>query len=85
MTPEEKAQELIESFYLCMPFKDIKLTDCGENEDLIIKMEKLSAKQCAEIAIHEILKDIPDASDDDSPYNHELMYWQQVKQEIEKL
>ena len=44
MTPEEKAQELIESFYLCMPFKDIKLTDCGENEDLIIKMEKLVKK-----------------------------------------
>jgi hypothetical protein len=24
-----------------------------------------------------------DASDDDSPYNHELKYWQEVKQEIE--
>jgi hypothetical protein len=28
---------------------------------------------------------IPDASDDDSPYNHELKYWQEVKQEISNI
>jgi len=41
------------------------------------------AKQCALIAVGEIIKAIPDASDDNSPYNHELKYWQEVKQEIE--
>jgi hypothetical protein len=43
------------------------------------------AKQCALIAVDEIMKAIPDASFDDSPYNHELVWWQEVKQEIEKL
>jgi hypothetical protein len=55
---EKKANELIESFYLCMPFKDVKLTACAERPDLIIKMEKLSAKQCAIIAVDEILANI---------------------------
>ena len=41
------------------------------------------AKQCAIIAVDEIMLAIPDASDDDSPYNHELKYWQQVKHELE--
>ena len=40
------------------------------------------AKQCALIAVDEIIKAIPDASDDDSPYNHELLWWQEVKNEI---
>ena len=55
---EKKANELIESFYLCMPFKDVKLTACAERPDLIIKMEKLSAKQCAIITVDEILANI---------------------------
>jgi hypothetical protein len=46
-------------------------------------IRKEMAKQCALIAVNEIMLAIPDASDDDSPYNHELKYWQQVKQEIE--
>jgi hypothetical protein len=40
------------------------------------------AKQCALIAVDEIIKAISDASDDDSPYNHELLWWQEVKEEI---
>lgn len=43
------------------------------------------SKECALIAVDEVLKAIPDASDYDSPYNHELVYWQLVKEEIEKL
>lgn len=58
MTAKEKVRELIESFYLCMPFKDVKLTSCEENPELIIKMEWLSAKQCALIAVDEILKNL---------------------------
>jgi hypothetical protein len=54
MTPKVKAKELIESFYKCMPFRDVKLTSCDETPELIIQMEKLSAKQCALIAVEEI-------------------------------
>lgn len=55
---EYKANELIESFYLCMPFKDVKLTSCSEKPELIVEMEKLSAKQCAIITVDEILTNI---------------------------
>jgi hypothetical protein len=45
----------------------------------------IECKQCALIAVDEILIAIPNASDYDSRYNHELVYWQLVKEEIEKL
>ena len=48
--PKEKAEELLGKFYEFMPFRDCKLTSCIESEDLIIDMEKLSAKQCSLIA-----------------------------------
>jgi len=54
---------------------------CNSVDELL----PLDVKECALIAIDEIIKAIPDASFDDSPYNHELVWWQEVKQEIEKL
>jgi len=75
MTPKEKAQYLVHSFYLCMPFKDTKLTSCDESKDLIFKMELLAAKQCATIAVDETLYAI---SEDNT-------YWEEVKLEIQKL
>jgi hypothetical protein len=73
MTPKEKANELVGRF--------IRFHRNGiynvVHEDI--------AKQFALIAVDEIIKAIPDASDDNSPYNHELKYWQEVKQEIENL
>ena len=75
MKPKEKAKELIESFYSSMPFKDVKLTSCGEKPELIVKMEKLSAKQCAIIAVDLAIE-----------YNDfHIEFLQEVKQEIEKL
>ena len=85
---EQKANELIESFYLCMPFKDVKLTSCGEKPELIVKMEKLSAKQCAIIAVDEILANI-DATifyHKESialPFNKE--YWLEVRSALNGL
>lgn len=79
---EQKAKELIECFYRCMPFKDVKLTACQEKPELILQMEKLSAKQCAIIAVDEILANI-DATifyHKDSkalPFNKE--YWLEVR------
>jgi len=81
MTPKENAKELIESFYKCMPFRDVKLTSCDETPELIIQMEKLSAKQCALIAVDEIINNYEDRY----KYCNSKIYWQEVKQEIEKL
>ena len=71
MTPKEKAEELFNKM------------------DMIIYTDQDNWKsqciRCALIAVDEVIKAIPDASDYDSPYNHELVYWQLVKEEIEKL
>jgi len=90
MTPKEKAKELIGSFYKCMPFRDVKLTSCDETPELIIQMEKLSAKQCALIAVNENIN----STFSKNWYNKKRIipadylttnYWIEVKQEIEKL
>lgn len=63
MTPKEKAKELVES----MAFS------CRECD------YETKAKQCALIAVNEIIDNIVD--DDKQVLN----YWAEVKQEIEKL
>ena len=68
MTPKEKAQELVDKFLQYTP----------------VEFEYEYAIQCALIVANEIMLAIPDSSDDDSPYNHELKYWQEVNQEINK-
>jgi hypothetical protein len=88
MTPKEKAKELIESFYKCMPFRDVKLTSCDETPELIIQMEKLSAKQCALIAVDEVQRLIKDLSSCNYRFIYiidEMNFWNEVKQEVEKL
>ena len=73
MKSKEKAKELVDNFIDKMFY----LRD-GYNAIEVFS----TAKQCALIAVDEIMLAIPDASDDDSPYNDELKYWQQVKHEI---
>jgi hypothetical protein len=65
MTPKQKAQELIES----MAFS------CRECD------YEAKAKQCALIAVDEILNVIIGSYD----YELEKIYWQDVKKEIEAL
>ena len=65
MTPKEKAEELVEKF-----------TDLEDGEMYIGK-----AKQCAIIAVDEILSFI----EDDREGFSWKKYYQEVKQEIEKL
>lgn len=74
MTPQEKANELVEKF--------------KEHSQLMIgyggfSSRNGSAKQCALIAVDEILNMLVGIYD----YDREVLYpyWQQVKQEIEKL
>ena len=65
MTPKEKALELCQKYgYLGLKWKPEYRTLPLEN-----------AKQCALIAVDEILKEVVLTT----------MYWQEVKQEIEKL
>jgi hypothetical protein len=72
-TPKEKAKELTNSFYRIIPLD--KMT-----------IDYNLAKQCALIAIDEIINEYPNAK----PMivymtNPRIRYWQEVKQEIEKL
>jgi len=66
MTPQEKAQELVDKFNY-------------ESKHYLM----LDAKQCALIAVDEIIGAI-DWHEFETP-NKELTYWQQVKHEINNL
>ena len=81
MTPKEKAEELVDKFYQTTP------NEYFVNEPIGIKGRYKSweqAKQCALIAVDEILSELTEI-----PYGLEylnrLNYWQEVKQEIENL
>jgi len=72
MTPKEKAEELFNNM-------------CNANYGFIYELDKEpynTAKQCALIAVDEIIGNIVNTSID---YGASWTYWQQVKQEIEAL
>ena len=91
MTPKEKAKKLVDNHRLILINSE---TDCSE--ELLCT---LIAKQCALIAVEEIINLEPsspnDVDWDDVGGTHQyyyeaqreeaLQYWQQVKQEIKKL
>ena len=68
MTPKEKAQELVNRFAPCV--------------DTFHKGILENAKQCALIAVDEILKSYDSK---DLIYPKEVKYWEEVKQEINNL
>jgi hypothetical protein len=74
LSPQEKAKELFKKFY--NPIFDI---DLGINVSKDKKRYE-AAIQCALIAVDEILAVVIN-----SPYVDIIKYWQEVKQEIEKL
>lgn len=73
MTPKEKAKELFEK---CMqPIDGLhKYPMCND-----------TAKQCALIAVDEIIDVLVDLSFGEFTFINDVVYWQEVKQEIEKL
>jgi hypothetical protein len=73
MTPKEKAQELYFKFYSKIP----SIQDEGQMQDE-------ASKQCALIAVDEIIDEVKKILDDEN-YSSVLIYWLKVKQEIEKL
>lgn len=75
MKPTEKAKELVNKFYYSLPnngsYSGINSVESRYNE----------AKQCALIAVDEILFVVRQYNDTQA----EFTYWKEVKQEIEKL
>lgn len=69
MTAKEKAQELVEKF--------------NKNEKLFHSIDFYQAKQCALIAVDEIIDTIEYSSQADE--TSKIIYWDKVKEEIEKL
>jgi hypothetical protein len=75
MTPKEKAKELVDKY---------SVYTSGWNYDEL-------AKQCALIAVDEILAEVPteilDTYKGETHFiiNDRYLFWQEVKQEIEKL
>tara|TARA_R110000822_G_scaffold75692_1_gene182095 strand:+ start:1394 stop:1630 length:237 start_codon:yes stop_codon:yes gene_type:complete len=78
MTPKEKAKELVDRF---IPFS---------MDNHIEKYAIHSGKQCALIAVEEIINSSPslpmyDGGSFVCDIEESTIYWQEVKQEIEKL
>lgn len=73
MKAKNKAKELLDRY---APLA--KYWDCYNDEPL----EENNAKQCALIAVNEILDSRPEITDSQIEYQN---YWQEVKKEIEKL
>lgn len=76
MTPKEKATELVEKFNYLVLEKDF----FGDN------IEHKNSKQCALIAVEEILSHITITTNQSGLIrDFQKQYWQQVKTEIENL
>ena len=75
MTAKEKAQELVDKMYGKTPVRDLIAQ---------IEEDKQYAKQCALIAVDELIKIhyLLTTTQDTSP---SIIYWKEVKQELENL
>ena len=73
MTPKDKANELVDKYRMMLMNED---TECGQEI-----LCTIIAKKSALIAVDEIMK----AMDDVMLPNPFSQYWEQVKQEIEKI
>ena len=84
MTPKEKANELVDKFYQRFPLKMNVITRKG---DLSWEYDSWNeAKQCAIIAVDELIRIAPWGSDIDGEIEDDSKeYYIQVKQAIEKL
>jgi hypothetical protein len=79
MTPKEKANELVDKFYQRFPLTMDVITRKGDLSWEYDNWEQ--AKQCALIAVDEIL----DAIEQIFETFEERKYWEEVKKEIENL
>ena len=82
MTPKEKAEELIKMFNKVEIFIDIEPSNIESN---LKNVDCDANKQCALIAVDEIIKTLVELSNGEFTFIHNVQYWEEVKQEIEKL
>jgi hypothetical protein len=78
MTPQEKAKELIEKYQKL----DIEI---GGQYDGYLTMKIHDAKQCALIAIDEIIEELKGFNSDDGYFVLRIDFWDDVKSELSKL
>jgi hypothetical protein len=69
MTPKEKAIDLVNKMLFCYQ---------GH-------IDEYTAKQCALVHVGEMIKKLVELSDDKFTFLHDVMYYQEVQQEIQKL
>lgn len=84
MTPKEKAEELVNKYEpFVYGFIGSSMLTNTEDQSVI----KMNAKQCALIAVNEILNQLSllELSPLGTYTNPKIEYWLEVKQEIEKL
>ena len=78
ISPQEKAKYLVDKFYDVDVISADMMSSCS-----------IDAKQCALIAVDEILKDYSYMQNvrnyNSNTIHSQRVYWQEVKQEIEKL
>ena len=78
MTPKEKAKELVDKYTNLYPSYIVMFPSDIDNA---IK----DIKECALVAVDEILTAITFNMYDEDAYNKEDIYWEEVKEEIENL
>jgi len=71
MTPQEKAKDLYDSYWYCLFQSNIEKRNYW-------------SKQCALIAVDEIL-DVDCFDMSEEHFDNHIEFWEEVKQEIEKL
>lgn len=71
MTPKEKAKDLVDEYFSWY----------GNEEYFSHEF----AKECALIAVNEIIENLVDLSNGEFTFISNVQYWQEVKQEIELL
>jgi hypothetical protein len=74
MSPKEKAEELV-----------LKFKELPQEETMMFYLAFEISKQCALIAVDEILSDYKNYLMHENTEYKGLMYWQEVKKEIELL
>ena len=82
MTPQEKAKELVDKFKQYSFFE----TDIDIKQDDLFKQQLQSAKQCALIAVDEILRAKPGGgymTDVEYISTDSTKYWNEVREEIQ--
>ena len=86
MNAKKKAEELFDKINICIPI-DANFKDTGKEAFEKMKKDHLSTKKIATIAVDEMIEVIGyfDSQYGSQIFKDEINFWEEVKQEIEKL